>query len=312
MTAPDPSAGQDPPPLSAGAARRAVRDSPRFWFRIDVIATAVIAVVLAPATTASLLQATGPALVHGIAIALFLVLHGASFAAIRAPRTAFVVASAVMLALALLRADEEMLTAVLYPSSVVFLLCLGRVAVQCDLRLSLAALGVGILGSGIVAVLATGLTDPLVRIGLFGGLAAANAAAWAFGALQRARRIRIEESARMRTERAVLAERGRISRDLHDVVAHAMTAMIAQAEVARASTVRTSRRASSPPSSAGCRSSERPRSTSSSRRRSCCGRSATPCRRTGASPRACCGTGRRSRWWPPPVRSRTHWPARPG
>ncbi|WP_067243907.1 sensor histidine kinase [Microbacterium resistens] len=206
--------------------------SPRFWLRIDVIATAAATVVLLPATIVSLVQADGPPLVVVAAIALFVGLHAASFVAVRHPRPAFVAAALVMLALALLPADG-VVAAALYPSAAAFLLCLGQVAVQCTTRLSLAALGVGVMGAGIVSALATDLPDPLLRLGSFVGLAAVNAAAWAFGALERSRRIRVEDAARMRAEQAVIAERGRISRDLHDVVAHALTVMIAQAEVAR-------------------------------------------------------------------------------
>jgi len=197
-----------------------------------VIAAAALAVVLLPVSIASLLlQSQEPLPWRGLAIALFALLHAASFVAARSPRVAFAAASAAMLILVAIPTGD--VTPALYPSALAFLLCLGQVAAQCGRRDSLAALGVGLLGSGIVAVLAVGFADPVLRVGALIGFAGANAAAWAFGALERTRRIRVEERAVERAEQAVLAERGRISRDLHDVVAHAVTVMIAQADVAR-------------------------------------------------------------------------------
>lgn len=214
--------------------QRGSRDAPRAWQRLDVITTAVLAAILLPATIAALAQPPGlSGWLLVLAVALFALLHVLSFVAIRHPLPAFVAASAIMLALALIPVGGVN-SAAMYPSGIAYLLALGQVALQCDRRYSTAALAVGIVGSVIVVLTTPGLDNPLWQLGGFLGLSAAILAAWAFGILQRLRRERADEELRARTERAVSEERDRINRDLHDLVAHATTVMIAQAEVARA------------------------------------------------------------------------------
>ncbi|MFB7249768.1 sensor histidine kinase [Microbacterium sp. NPDC056234] len=214
--------------------QRARRHAPRAWQRLDVITTAVLAAILLPATVAALAQPPGlTGLLLAAAIALFALLHVLSFVAIRHPLVAFVVASALMLALALIPVGGVN-SAAMYPSGIAYLLVLGQVALQCDRRYSTAALAVGIVGAIVVVLTTPGLDNPLWQLGGFIGLSAAIAASWALGVLQRLRRERADEELRTRTQRAVAEERERINRDLHDLVAHATTVMIAQAEVARA------------------------------------------------------------------------------
>lgn len=64
-------------------------------------------------------------------------------------------------------------------------------------------------------------------------LVAAVLAAWALGALAHQSRLAEHRRAQESMQRAVSEERARISRDLHDVVSHSPTVMIAQAEAAR-------------------------------------------------------------------------------
>lgn len=214
--------------------QRGSRDAPRAWQRLDVITTVVLTAILLPATIAALAQPPGlTGLQLATAIALFALLHMLSFVAIRYALASFVVASAIMLALALIPVGGVN-SAAMYPSGIAYLLVLGQVALQCDRRYSAAALSVGIVGSVIVVLATPGLDNPLWQLGGFLGLAAAIIATWAFGILQRLRRERADEESRTRTQRAVSEERERINRDLHDLVAHATTVMIAQAEVARA------------------------------------------------------------------------------
>ena len=198
-------------------------------------------VVLLPISLASLAWSTPhPALPAVVGLALgFTALHGASLLSVRRPVAGFLVASAVMLLLVLIPAAREA-SAVMHPSAVVYLLCLAQVAARERVRLSVVALGVGLAGAGLISLAeptfgsAAGIDVALLRLGAFLGLAASATAAWACGLLVRFATSRAEERTAVRVRQAIADERMRISGELHDVVAHAMTVMIAQSEVARA------------------------------------------------------------------------------
>lgn len=203
--------------------------------RTDVILASVLAVVLLPTSLLALVQSADPVSVpEAILLAgLFALVHVFSLVAIRFPRTAFVGASIVMFVLAVLPGAGGIPAAV-YPSSFAYLLCIGQVAAHCERRVSAAALGIAVLGAGIIAVVPTLNLELHLRFATFVGLAALVTLGWAIGMLQRLRQQQIDNAERVRVQQAIAAERMRINRDLHDVVAHSMTVMIAQAEVARA------------------------------------------------------------------------------
>ena len=205
-----------------------------------IVALAAL-VVLLPISLASLAWSTPhPALLVVLGLALgFAVLHGASLLSVRRPVAGFLVASAVMLLLVLIPAARDA-SAVMHPSAVVYLLCLAQVAARERVRLSVVAWGTGLVGAGMIALAeptfgsAAGIDVGLLRLGAFLGLAACATAAWACGLLVRFATSRAEERTAMRVRQAIADERMRINGELHDVVAHAMTVMIAQSEVARA------------------------------------------------------------------------------
>lgn len=205
-----------------------------------IVALAAL-VVLLPISLASLAWSTphaAPLVVGGLAVS-FAVLHGASLLAVRRPRTAFLLASAVMLLLVLIPAARDA-SATMHPSAAVYLLCLAQIAVRERVRLSVVALAVALVGAGMIAVAepsfagAPAADARLLRLGAFLGLAASATAAWACGLLVRSATSRAEERTAVRVRQAIADERMRISGELHDVIAHAMTVMIAQSEVARA------------------------------------------------------------------------------
>lgn len=200
-----------------------------------MLLAAVLVVVLLPATLLALVQSEEPvdAPILVVLTVLFALLHGLSFVAVRRPLIALGTASIVMLALALLPGSDGV-PAVMFPSSFTYLLCTSQVAIQRDRRFGIGALVIGVAGAVIIAAIPSPAFDVQMRIGLLVGLIALVCAAWAVGTLQRLRRQQTAEHERTRVQEAIVAERLRINRDLHDVVAHAMTVMIAQAEVGRA------------------------------------------------------------------------------
>ncbi|MFC4137917.1 MULTISPECIES: sensor histidine kinase [unclassified Microbacterium] len=207
---------------------------PRASLRLDLLVPVLLAVILLPASLVALAQQPTAlplpfALAAGV---LFVALHVVSFLASRHPLGAFATASAIMLLLAVFPVAVGVTTA-LYPSALAYLVCVHQVAVRCERRHALLAIITAVIGSGFVALTAPELIDPIWKLGAFLGLVAANAAAWAFGLLQRLRRAQAAAQEEARVRAALADERTRISAELHDVVAHSLTVMIAQAEVAR-------------------------------------------------------------------------------
>ncbi|REJ03940.1 hypothetical protein DY023_16625 [Microbacterium bovistercoris] len=207
---------------------------PRASLRLDLLVPGLLAVILLPASLVALAQQpTALTLPFALAAgALFVALHVVSFFASRYPLGAFVAASAIMLLLAVFPVAVGVTTA-LYPSALAYLVCVHQVAVRCDRRYALLAIATAVVGAGFVVLTAPELIDPIWELGAFLGLVAANAAAWAFGLLQRLRRAQAVEQQEARVREALADERTRISAELHDVVAHSLTVMLAQAEVAR-------------------------------------------------------------------------------
>ncbi|WP_245528852.1 sensor histidine kinase [Beutenbergia cavernae] len=137
----------------------------------------------------------------------------------------------------------------LLPVDVLIFASVYSVTVHGPLWARRTALGAALLGSLLVPLryLDSPISDPvgwsLFILLAFAGLASLVVASWALGLLRRSRMQRVE-SLRERAERlelerdqqaqiATAAERARIAREMHDVVAHSLSVVIAQADGGR-------------------------------------------------------------------------------
>lgn len=204
----------------------------------EVVAAAIMMVLALPLTVVGLLQAAPEPLSYGQftwIISLLVLLHVTGFFCTRRPITAFVGGSVLMLLLAF-TIVPGIGSAALLPSSVAYLLLLWRLASSQNRRHSLGALITGLLGVGLItaaSAVQTAFSDRMTLLFETVSLVAAVLAAWALGALARQSRLAEYRRAQESMQHAVSEERARISRDLHDVVSHSLTVMIAQAEAAR-------------------------------------------------------------------------------
>ncbi|WIY82219.1 histidine kinase [Propionimicrobium sp. PCR01-08-3] len=204
----------------------------------EVVAAAIMTILALPLSVVGLVQAPSASIPSGEAawlIGVCVALHATGLLCAWRPTVAFAAGSVLMLVLAF-TVIPGIGSAAMLPSSIVYLLLVWKLASGEGRRISILALVVGLVGAGVIAVASAGQTgeqDPMWLLFEGATLVAGVVAAWALGVLtrryRRAEASRVEESMR----RAVAEERTMISRDLHDVVSHALTVMIAQAEAAR-------------------------------------------------------------------------------
>lgn len=205
-----------------------------------LVVAAVAAVFLLPATAVIAFASLGP-LAGGAVTALATAAHAALLWRRTAATTTLLVVTALLSATAAITG-----LFVLFPSTLLLLVALHAAAAHGDRRL---AVGVGALAP-VAAAVRYGIDPSVVGSGfgpapwLLGLLVLAMcAAAIAMGLLRRseldradllAGRLELEQRSRAdREARAAAVERARISRDLHDVLAHSLTVIVGQARVAR-------------------------------------------------------------------------------
>jgi signal transduction histidine kinase len=141
-------------------------------------------------------------------------------------------------------------TAVLLPSSLVYLVAAYSVSAHTRRPWPLVSLLVGVCGALLVTARVTTGPDSATQLNTFGdvlfflgALVSMAAAAWALGRFRRLhaeqlaalaeRAERAEADREQRDRQAAADERARIARELHDVVAHSVSVMVRQAEGGR-------------------------------------------------------------------------------
>ncbi|MGY1810604.1 sensor histidine kinase [Blastococcus sp. SYSU D00669] len=220
----------------------------------ELLLAGALAVVLLPMSLTLLRGSDASGAQRVVLTCLLVVLHLVVVLRRRAPVAAFLVVAAAELALALapllggLDATGTTYPAVLLPSSLVYLVGAYSVSAHAGRPWPSVSLAVGAVGALLVAARAAagtpravGGTGELVFLG--GALLAAVLAAWALGRFRRVRadqvlalaeRARRAEADReLRDRQAAAEERGRIARELHDVIAHSVSVMVRQAEGGR-------------------------------------------------------------------------------
>lgn len=140
------------------------------------------------------------------------------------------------------------------PADIAVPLAVYTLAAYADRWASRAGLVVGLAGAALGGWSWPQLPMPVSAHVLVGvSLAGAVVAAWLGGAWQRARRREFEALARQtallereqeqRTRLAVLSERNRIARDIHDILAHSLAVIVAQSDGGRYAALAEPRRA---------------------------------------------------------------------
>ncbi|MDX6232033.1 MAG: hypothetical protein QOH68_1001 [Nocardioidaceae bacterium] len=206
-----------------------MRERSDLWHRIDALwqVLGLTGMVLCIPLISYLVTGT-PQHLLDIALILPLVLRR------RAPVLTFTV-------ICLLLLGQAMLFSTPRYGDVALLIALHAVAAYGPLWAVWASLGTGILGAAIAGVRwADAIQDAGEVIGYFVPLTALVLAAWMLGYLARTRRAyvagleeraaQLERDAAQQAQIATAAERARIAREMHDVVAHSLSVMVVQAD----------------------------------------------------------------------------------
>lgn len=133
---------------------------------------------------------------------------------------------------------------VVFPADIAVLIAIYSVAAHGTPIASRIGLGSGLLGSFLVGFSVLRLYPEPVAAVTFGlSTAALVIAAWAMGTMRAARRerwealanraVQLERESEQQRSLAIAAERARIAREMHDVVAHSLSIIVAQADGGR-------------------------------------------------------------------------------
>jgi signal transduction histidine kinase len=206
---------------------------------VDVVFSLALAAVLGPLTVGAVRSAdmsSAELVSAGIA---FGVLHAVVAIRRTATAVAYVAASLAMLTVVLIpdaRTADAAVPILFMPSSLVFLVPLYTVAARPPRRFGALVLPIALVGAVLATIRSAGALRQVypgawwVPVYLGAGLIITVLATWGLGYLRLIRRQRDAAARAEATRRAVLEERSRIARDMHDVVAHSLAVIVRQAE----------------------------------------------------------------------------------
>lgn len=234
-----------PAEVAADALGRVDRWSRAHGWAADVLVALAAAAVLGSLTVSSLRSVQLPSGWTVPLVAAFAVLHLSVAARRRAPAVAYSLAGLAMLVV--VAAPDGHVTdpspggpadvpVLFLPSSLVFLLVLYAAAARLPALLSRLSLLIAVTGALLATVRITVSLRPLYPGSwVFGGyvglaLTVTVLATWSLGRIALVRRQRAAAERAETTRLAVLEERARIARDMHDIVAHSLAVIVRQAE----------------------------------------------------------------------------------
>ncbi|MFC0715361.1 sensor histidine kinase [Cellulomonas biazotea] len=203
-------------------------------FAVDVTGTLFLLLV---GVTASVdIEATSNGRTLATVVTSFLLIAPLAWRRVRPTASAVVVYSVALVQMFLV-------TPLLVPADLAVLVALYSVTVHGPRWAHRVAILGALLGGLLLPAVLGGLWDPLSAIATVFFIWAVALAVWSFGLVRRSRRETLEalvdRAERLERERdqqaqiATAAERARIAREMHDIVAHSLTVMIAQADGGR-------------------------------------------------------------------------------
>ncbi|GIG59221.1 hypothetical protein Lfu02_35930 [Longispora fulva] len=212
----------------------------------DVLLAAALAAVLLPLSVVILTASPGPW--SPVLVVAVGVVHAAIALRRTLPFLSFALVSAGIAVPTLVPASALPPEALFLPSAVVFPIALGSYCSYGRWPARPLALAVGVVGAVMLTVRCAlvspmhvpGLPDTVAWVFFLGFLLAVVFAPWSYSALRGTRlayvaaledrAARAEAEREERARRAVLDERTRIARDMHDVVAHSLAVIVTQAQ----------------------------------------------------------------------------------
>lgn len=208
-------------------------DSHRFV--VDATGTALVALVLVPLSATTLGVDPYPAGRGGMLVT-FLALLPLAWRRVRPVASAAAVYTVVLLQMLLV-------TPLLFPTDLVVLVALYSVTVHGPRWAHRLAMAGVVAGAALLVGLSVDSLQWAAAVFLAAFAVAVGLSVWAFGLVRRSRRETLEalvdRAERLEVERdqqaliATSAERARIAREMHDIVAHSLSVMIAQADGGR-------------------------------------------------------------------------------
>jgi signal transduction histidine kinase len=236
--------------VSAFVAEPSLLDRVDRWGRshgwaADALTALTCAAILGPLSISTAAGVHWSPAWSGVLVASVTVLHASVALRSHAPAVSYAIAGAAMLLIVFAPdgriadptpAGPTHVAALFLPSNLVFLFPLYSAAERLDTMRSRVALAAALVGVATAAATAADVLRDLIAgnwlvpVYLALALAVGVLLTWNLGRLAQVRRVRLARERAESARLAVLEERQRISREMHDIVAHSLAVIVRQAE----------------------------------------------------------------------------------